>query len=72
MGDQELVGQPAPWDNLDGSPVFKTSILLVRRLPNFMHCGKILYHLSYQGSPKYNISSTQMWQKKKTNLGIFL
>lgn len=36
MGDQELVGQPAPWDNLDGSPVFKTSILLVRRLPNFM------------------------------------
>lgn len=36
MGDLELVGQPAPWDNLDDSPEFKTSILLVRRLPKFM------------------------------------
>ena len=36
MGDQELAGCPAPWDNLDGSPAFKTSILSVRRLPDFM------------------------------------
>lgn len=35
-GDQELAGCPAPWDNLDGSPAFKTSILSVRRLPDFM------------------------------------